>query len=205
MRKRIQLPFKLLSLPLLLSRYIVIGLYGIMDPASALSVAGNVLQFLEFSQKFISKAIDVYKAADGASKNNRETEALVKDFVLLNMRFTTNAQGTRVATGEAELDVNGVDTVAKYLIGHDTVLRKSPAATTLERDPMREIAESCGHIANELLLRLESLKTGGKSRFWKSLKAALKSLWTESELQDLKRRLAANKEMLEWHVLVSLR
>ncbi|KAI0385919.1 hypothetical protein F5Y04DRAFT_160000 [Hypomontagnella monticulosa] len=41
-----------------------------MEPLSALSLAGNVIQFIEFTTKLLSTSIEVYRSAEGASNDH---------------------------------------------------------------------------------------------------------------------------------------
>jgi hypothetical protein len=179
-----------------------------MEPLTALSVAGNVLQFVDFSQKIISKILEIYKAVDGASPNNHHLETIVRDFLLLNARIPRVLSNEKAGKGlSSELFINseGVDSVEKGLTAHNVILSQLPAGGNQAGDAMAGIAKACSEISKDLLHRLENLKAGGKHRTWKSLKAALSSFGQESELSNLNRQLGMYKEQLEWHVLVSLR
>ncbi|KAI2602353.1 hypothetical protein GGR54DRAFT_525612 [Hypoxylon sp. NC1633] len=49
-----------------------------MDPLSALALAGNVLQFIEFTTGLLSKTIEVYKSATGASSASLALEEICR-------------------------------------------------------------------------------------------------------------------------------
>ena len=174
-----------------------------MDPASALGVAGNVLQFVDFTQKFISKALQIYKSADGASKDRRVLENLLKDFILVSTRLWPRTGALPIE--EVETNTRVVDTVVKCLVGHSTVLAHCGIGSNATRDPIPSIANNCSNIANQLVQRLEQLKVKGKRKAWASLKAALADLWKASELEEMQRSLDMHKQQLEFHVLISLR
>jgi hypothetical protein len=38
----------------------------VLDPVSALGIAGNILQFINFASKVLSKGTQYYKSTDGA-------------------------------------------------------------------------------------------------------------------------------------------
>jgi hypothetical protein len=174
-----------------------------MEPASALAVAGNVLQFVEFISKLISKTLQIYKSDDGSSKDRRLLESHLKDFILLNARLSSDTRGR--PTLEVETNTEGVDNVVQHLVGHAAVLGQNGLDANGARDPIQDIAIKCSQIANELVVRLERMKLKGNPRVWASLKAALADMWKTSELDELQRNLAVYKQQLELHVLISLR
>ena len=50
-----------------------------MDPFSALGLASNVIQLVDFGSRLVSKSQELYKSADGISNVNRDLEAVTKD------------------------------------------------------------------------------------------------------------------------------
>jgi hypothetical protein len=59
-----------------------------LDPFSALGVAANVVQFIDFGSKLISESHEIYKSATGTSTGMVELEMIYVD---LN-KFTKNLQ-----------------------------------------------------------------------------------------------------------------
>lgn len=49
-----------------------------LDPLTALSLTGNLIQFIDFSNKLVSKSREIYRAADGTLSENLETEIVAK-------------------------------------------------------------------------------------------------------------------------------
>jgi len=179
-----------------------------MDPTSALAVGGNVLQFVEFSLKFISKTLELYRAADGTFETNRHLEVIVRDPLLLNARVVNDAKGIRGGKANlvVEAKVKGINSVMKSLCGHSVILGQVLGDRKEPEDAISDIVSAFNAIASDLLVRLDKLKTSGKGKTWGSIKSALTStLGAESEILELQRRLAMYREKLEWHVLVSLR
>lgn len=43
-----------------------------MDPLSSLGVAGNVIQFIDFGIKLVSRFKQIYRSADGALQENND-------------------------------------------------------------------------------------------------------------------------------------
>ena len=50
-----------------------------MDPFSALGLASNVVQFMEFGTKLISASLELYNSKDGTSSPNSELGIITKD------------------------------------------------------------------------------------------------------------------------------
>jgi len=67
------------------------------------------------------------------------------------------------------------------------------------------LCRSCGTVAVELLGALDKLKVHGEKQKWKSMRKALRSLWTKDKIQDIEKRLASFREQLNLHVTVDLR
>jgi hypothetical protein len=63
-----------------------------LDPLSALSVAGNVIQFVDFTSKLFGLTSEVYRSASGASKETEELEAIAKHLQGLCARLSQSAQ-----------------------------------------------------------------------------------------------------------------
>jgi hypothetical protein len=62
------------------------------------------------------------------------------------------------------------------------------------------LATETRRVADEILNALEKLKVhGGKSR-WKSLKAALKDVWSREEIENLEQRLSKLQAQVTAHV-----
>ena len=58
-----------------------------LDPLTALSVAGTIVQFIDFSTKLISKGNEIYYSADGTSIGNAELEVIANNLRELGARL----------------------------------------------------------------------------------------------------------------------
>jgi len=149
-----------------------------LDPLSALSVAGAIVQFVQFSSKLISKGHELYKSTDGASLGHAELETIAKDLQELNGRLSSPA-------GSKE--------------GRQTNWKDSG-------DSLTRLSEQCSVVASELIATLGKLKVEGPaSRRWKSLRQALKCLLQKSEVEALAARLQYLRDEIDFHILVSMR
>jgi hypothetical protein len=50
-----------------------------MDPLTAAGIAGNIIDFADFSTKTLSKAKQLYESASGATAENDELESLTSN------------------------------------------------------------------------------------------------------------------------------
>ncbi|KAH7166454.1 hypothetical protein EDB81DRAFT_853098 [Dactylonectria macrodidyma] len=157
-----------------------------MEATTALGLAGNIVQFLDFSQKLCSTFFQIWQSANGLTKNNADTEFLVKNF-------------------SSSLDSVSAD-LAKYRTYlEDDVSTAGNKEGDADRGEMQTVVDGCREVASDLLDRLERLKAGKKSGKWKSLLAAVKAMWKEKELLGMEKLLRRFRSELQWTVVVSLR
>jgi len=72
-----------------------------MDPITALSVAGNVIQFLDLGVKAVSKAGEIYDSSNGALVEHIEIGDLTEDIAKVAVKLAAAAGAT---TGNDSLD-----------------------------------------------------------------------------------------------------
>jgi len=147
----------------------------VLDPISALSLAANVVQFVDFSSKVVSKGCRIYISADGALPNNLELEVVTNDL-------------SRLAKGLKDSELNTV-----------TVSEEEKSLQTMS-DECSKIAEELLRRLENL-----KVKGNSKQRGWKSLRQALKSEWSKEELDGLSERLSIFRDQLQFHILVSMK
>lgn len=153
-----------------------------MEALAALGLAGNTVQFLDFATKLCSTSVEIYRGVDGSSASNTQAEGLLKGFI------------------------ETIDEVASDLGQYRTALSAaSKQAAGKGELQIASIIVDCQTIADDLLRRFEKLKSDGKPGKWKSFVTGVKCLWKKHELEELQKRLRANREELEWRILLSLR
>ena len=62
-----------------------------LDPLTALSLAGTIVQRVDFSTTLLAKGNEMYKSADGISVGDAELEVIAKDLQGLNGRLMLSA------------------------------------------------------------------------------------------------------------------
>lgn len=61
-----------------------------LDPLTALSVAGTIVQFVDFGTKPLSQANELYKSSVGTLKSNYELELVMTDLRGLVIKLRQN-------------------------------------------------------------------------------------------------------------------
>lgn len=156
-----------------------------MDPLLALSVAGTIIQFVDFGTRMLSSTIELYKSTNGSLKVSEELELMTGDLqaVLVKLRANTGPEA------------------------HHPPGPNSQCQTEIDehRDTFLEICNNAILIAAELLSKLDSLKVkDGKHRVWQTLKAAIKTAWSKGEISELRERLSSLKESLTPQLLLNM-
>jgi len=139
-----------------------------METLAVISLVGNIIQFVDFSGKLISKSVQLCQSSEGALVENIDTETATNHLILLNDKL----KDTATSTGDKAL---------------------------------QDLCEACLTVARELLDALDKVKVKGKHEKWKSIRKALRSVWSKEYIEELERRLAKLRTELNLHLLVDLR
>ena len=110
-----------------------------MDPLTALGLASNIVQFVDYSSKLISTTRKIYNSASGAKEEYIELELLARNIRELAERAKS---GPRTASY-----VNGA---------------------VKETDVLLDLSNQCIEVSSQLLSVLESVKVKGQHRGWDS-------------------------------------
>lgn len=149
-----------------------------MDPSSAVGVASAVVQFVDFSSKLIWGTIKIYRAKQENRRGGEDyddLQDLTESLVGINDRIRLELSGLNEAT----------------MSGNDQVVAK--------------LCRECNQIAEELLSALKRLKSGSRNQAWASFVQALRTVWSESEIESLKKTLDSFRTQISMHTLVSVR
>ncbi|KAH8663414.1 hypothetical protein BGZ60DRAFT_67197 [Tricladium varicosporioides] len=158
-----------------------------LDPFTALGVAGNIVQFVDFSTKLISKSHKIYKSAEGALMENQDLEAIALNLNRLSEKLRTD--------------------MSRHLLPPLRAGMKLPNYTPKNRDKIElgAINAKCTTVATDLLSILRMFKVQGKNSKWKSFKMALKTVWDDDQIQDALSKLEQCRKQLDTELLISLR
>jgi hypothetical protein len=155
-----------------------------MDPLSALSVAGTVVQFVDFCFKLFSHSKEFYQSATGRLTADEELVLVTTDLQAVVIRiqraaFPNQSNTPRCLEGEEEAHQN----------------------------TLGQICNDTSKVASELLAKLDKLKLDSsdrKYRRWKTLSQAVNTLWSKEEIDGLRTRLSTLKEALQTRVLFAI-
>jgi hypothetical protein len=148
----------------------------VLDPLTAIGLAGNIVQFVDFSFKIVSKASEIKQSADGVLTENLDLEIVTRDLVAINARLKESLQNPSVTV-----------------------------SLTQEQGRLDDLRERCTEVADELLDALNKLKAKGSKGRWKSLRHALKSVWDRDKIIQIQSRLTCFKGELELRILVDMK
>ena len=150
-----------------------------LEPFTAIALTGNVVQFVQFGCTLAAKAHAVNSSNSGTSEETLEME-----------NVTSRLLGT-------------VQEIDSHLASMGT--SNFPDSVSKSSRRLLEIAETCKMIAEDILRRLEAMKTHQPSSIWTSVRQALKIMWTKDELDALMKRLKAYISELDTAILVSMK
>jgi N-terminal domain on NACHT_NTPase and P-loop NTPases len=139
-----------------------------MDILATIGLVGNIVQFVDFGSKLVSKSAKLYRSSEGALEENIDTETATNHLLLLNDKL-------------------------------------KDAATSTGDTTLKDLCEACHTVARELLEALDKVKVKGKQQKWKSIRKALRSVWSKEDIEELERRLAKLRTELNLHVVVDLK
>lgn len=152
-----------------------------MEPLVALSAAGTIVQFVEFGCKLLSEGRAFYNSSTGAINVNEELELITNDLQALAFKIRGSSYSARIVGPLAKAEQD-------------------------DWDNLNRLCDGSANAAEELIDKLENLNVkGSRYRRLESLKKAIESAWTKEEVEELVGRLKSYREVLESHLLFSLR
>jgi len=148
-----------------------------MAELAALSLAGNIVQFVDFGIKLFSEARDLYESAQDGRTEDLELESVTLDLKSFAQSLHSNAKpGSQP---------------------------KKPSADDIA---LMKLAVSCEKLANELLKLLDDLKVKGQqNRRWKSFRQALRHVKKAEKINKLEVRLEKLRKQITTHLIGILR
>ncbi|KAH0543515.1 hypothetical protein FGG08_002183 [Glutinoglossum americanum] len=135
---------------------------AIMDPLAAAGLAGNIITFVDFVTKVLSRARQLSESASGATAENDELESLTKN-------LKTLADSTRRRPSEMPQDHFHLNITSETILDN--------------------LSQQCIQVADELLETLDSVKVKGDGRTRNNAVQAVKTVWKQDHIDALQRRL----------------
>lgn len=152
------------------------ALPSMMDPLSALAVAGTTVQFVDFSSKLISATCQLYSNSE--LKVHEQAAAAANDLLDYSTKIRRPLQLTGVSGCLTE------DEAVLEAVCHGRV----------------DLAESFLKHLSRLKVPGQDMR-----RIWDSLRHAVLSVWTKDELDSIEQRLVEFQREIDARVLLSLR
>lgn len=86
-------------------------------------------------------------------------------------------------------------------------LRKQVEAEAINRvdTSLLELCDAVEHAGAELSGALAKIKIRGKNTRWKTMRSAIRSVWSRQEVHDLERRLSNLRDEINLHISVKVR
>ncbi|KAI9679715.1 MAG: hypothetical protein M1822_007321 [Bathelium mastoideum] len=147
-----------------------------MEAIAALGIASNIIQFVDFSLKVVSKGNHIYRSNDGSLAEHNDLELVTNDLLILQKGIEQSLTAPSLNDSDEDGD------------------KKAMKALLLASDKS----------AKNLLQRLNMVKAQGRFRRWKSLRQALKSIWSKKEIEELSSRLSMFRDELQTRTIISL-
>ncbi|KAF2800000.1 hypothetical protein K505DRAFT_293464 [Melanomma pulvis-pyrius CBS 109.77] len=149
-----------------------------MEALTALGLAANVVQFVDFASKIVSQAVKIYRA-QGTQDENSEHLTLEK--------LTSSLQDYNKALKSS--------------------LRHQESGSFNLSVADKEILEICGQcekLTRKLLNMLSQLRSS-KTNVWTSFVDALKIVWSDDEVQKLRQTLDSYRQQIALLMMISVR
>jgi hypothetical protein len=129
---------------------------------SALSLAGNIVQFFDFTCNVIELSKEICDSDDGASSQAIELHEVYSSLKRISVDLEHSWTSATLATGQKK-----------------------------EEKDLHKLAKSCQGICSEILTAIEEtkLQPGLNQRKWNSFKQALRTVWKKKEIEHLEERL----------------
>tara|TARA_R110002003_G_scaffold502_9_gene20108 strand:- start:436 stop:912 length:477 start_codon:yes stop_codon:yes gene_type:complete len=147
-----------------------------LDPLTALGIAANVVQFIDFTIRIIAKSNDIYQSASGSLIEHDDMNKVTLDLSALSTKL------------------------------RDSVAVTAPnAGLTLDEQALHDLSKGCLETSQELTKALQRLQNNGKTSRFRSFRQALKTVWSKDDIKELERRVGMYKEELTFRIVVGLR
>jgi len=139
-----------------------------MDPLSALGLASNVVQFVQFAVSLVNGTREIHSSAVGASDSSQRL-----DGIYTTLSKFGKALGARSRRGTEE--------------------KPSVHAQALE-----DMAAGCQQDCNALLELVHRFRVrpGSKAKWWRSFQKMMLETWSQSEVEKLKQRISDSQGLM---------
>lgn len=148
-----------------------------MEPLSALSIAASVIQFVDFSSKFISETVEIYKSSQKTTKWSSDIQNLTQKFQDLALNLEKSLT-------EGELQ------------------DQEPSANEVA---LLELCSNCKEVSQQFVDTLREIQRTGKGGKLDSARQAIRNMWSKDRVETLQRGVSEFRQQLTLNILISLR
>ncbi|KAF2228710.1 hypothetical protein EV356DRAFT_537856 [Viridothelium virens] len=179
-----------------------------MDPLSAMGVAGNIIAFVEFTSKLVSKAYEIYLSTARMTDEHADLANVIEDVHAVTRRLGSSA-GPAVTDDEAALInlVNKCRKLSEDLIrALERLQTKKPMSKSesfhvawramREKGNLESLEKRIGRYRRQILDRIVVMMSEDTSSMYKLLQQSMKTneasaLQSRKELQELRGKVLA--------------
>jgi len=147
-----------------------------MDPLSALGLAANIIQCVQFIGQVVLRAQDIHRSARGAEKESTALENAIEHLSSINLELASQSR------------------TADY-----TQNRLSPAEMRLQ-----DLLQDMRKVNSDVLRVLRDLEPQNGS-VWGSIQLGFKSVWGEGKMKELENKLDDIRKRLDTTLLICIR
>lgn len=161
-----------------------------MEALTALGLAGNVFQFVDFVSKLLSAGVEIAGSVEGATERTLEIEKLYSSLDTFSSKL--HVERIRSTNNDETGGVRG-------LLDHSGEIGER-LELQAHISSLEELAIDCGSLCQRLLETIRKLRNKGTAgRQFKSFVAALRMAWSSKKIKDLEERLERYKKMISLH------
>ena len=147
-----------------------------LDPMTAVSLAGTIVQFLDFTSKVVSKNRKLSRSVTGLQPEVDSLEVATKDLLELSEKLK---DGIRVVDANGTLSKDDLD--------------------------FQYLCNGCIAVSVKMLERLGKLKVEAGDGKWRVAKQAIRAVWSEKEVVELNDQVLNLRRQLCFRILVNLK
>jgi hypothetical protein len=170
--------FRLRCLETELNSVFTLSVVMALDPFTALALAGNIVQFVDFSSKLFNATREISGSVSGSTSDNVELSHIA----------------------------NHLQGVCDQLMTPTLRIDPYTGLPHPEETALRDLAHNCKATGDELQRALQTLRTKlkGNNRRWESFRVALLTIWKKRDIDAMCKRLESYKSSLALHLVQQL-
>lgn len=131
-----------------------------LESLAAVSLAGNIFQFIDCACKLLHGATSIYQSCNGATQESQNLEQTTHRLQEISLNLQKSVTGTNTASTFTQCELN-----------------------------LRQLANQCDAATIEILTALQSVKAKNPLSKWQSFRAALITVWKEPQLKAMRKRV----------------